>query len=124
MVNTKRGLFRKNCWEFKKCGREPGGAHSHELGVCPAATETRLDGVHHGKNGGRACWVVAGTMCRGEVRGKFAQTFETCLICDFHNKVKREEKGNYQFAIFLLNILRRRDHILLSGGKEQHQEAG
>jgi hypothetical protein len=122
-VYIKRGLFRKNCWEVKKCGREPGGIHSHELGICPAATETRLDGVHFGTNGGRACWVVAGTMCRGEVRGNFAQNSETCLICDFHNKVRREEKSNYQFAIFLLNILRRRDHILLSSRKECNQGA-
>ena len=27
-----------NCWEVKKCGREPGGAKVAELGVCPAST--------------------------------------------------------------------------------------
>jgi hypothetical protein len=25
-----------NCWEFKKCGMEKGGAKATELGVCPA----------------------------------------------------------------------------------------
>jgi len=25
-----------NCWEFKKCGRQPGGPKVAELGVCPA----------------------------------------------------------------------------------------
>lgn len=48
-----------NCWEFKKCGRESGGAHAYDFGVCPAATEKRLNGTHGGKNAGRACWVVA-----------------------------------------------------------------
>jgi len=24
-----------NCWEFKKCGREPGGEKASELGICP-----------------------------------------------------------------------------------------
>jgi len=35
-----------NCWEFKQCGREAGGAHVDEFGVCPATKEQRLDGVH------------------------------------------------------------------------------
>lgn len=120
MVRKMRGLLglRKNCWEFKKCGREPGGANSHELGICPAATETTLNGVHKGENGGRSCWVVAGTMCRGGVQGNYAQKYETCLICDFYNKVKSEEKGDYQFAVFLLNILRRKDDILLNSRKK------
>jgi hypothetical protein len=26
-----------NCWEVKKCGREPGGVKVKELGVCPAS---------------------------------------------------------------------------------------
>lgn len=25
-----------NCWEFKKCGREPGGLKARERGACPA----------------------------------------------------------------------------------------
>jgi len=25
-----------NCWEFKKCGREKGGAKAKELGLWPA----------------------------------------------------------------------------------------
>lgn len=38
------GKKKLNCWEFKKCGRELGGAHVHDLGVCPATEEKRLDG--------------------------------------------------------------------------------
>jgi hypothetical protein len=49
---------KSNCWEVIRCGREPGGANENNLGVCPVSTEARLDGVNHGKNGGRACWGV------------------------------------------------------------------
>jgi hypothetical protein len=48
--------MKMNCWQVKKCGREPGGGNEAQLGVCPAATETALQGVNGGKNGGRACW--------------------------------------------------------------------
>jgi hypothetical protein len=45
----------QNCWEFKKCGREPGSAKTAEFGICLAATETRTNGMNSGKNGGCAC---------------------------------------------------------------------
>jgi hypothetical protein len=64
-----------NCWEFKKCGRQPGGENIEKLGLCPATTEARLDGVHNGNNAGRACWVVSGTLCGGEVQGTYAKKF-------------------------------------------------
>ena len=62
-----------NCWEFKKCGREPGGAKAKELGVCPAYP-----------NNGKDCAYVAGTLCGGKVQGSFATKLSTCLNCDFH----------------------------------------
>jgi len=72
-----------NCWEFKKCGRQPGGSCERDLGLCPATVESRLDGVHEGKNAGRACWVVSGTLCKGEVLGTFAKKYKNCELCDF-----------------------------------------
>lgn len=94
-----------NCWEFKRCGRQPGGEYTRLLGVCPAATEERLDGVHGGKNAGRACWVIAGSMCEGEVQGTFAKKFGTCAKCNFYQKVKEEEKEKYQLPSKLLSDL-------------------
>ncbi len=82
-----------NCWEFKKCGREPGGKKAADLGVCPSATETALDGAHGGKNAGRACWVVAGSLCGGKIQGTYAQKLLNCWRCDFMNTVKREENA-------------------------------
>ena len=69
-----------NCWEYKNCGREPYGHNAKELGVCPAATESKLDGIHGGKNAGRTCWVVAGTLCRGVKQGTFAQKYSSCRM--------------------------------------------
>jgi hypothetical protein len=63
-----------NCWEFKKCGREKGGAKADELGVCSAYP-------HNGKN----CARIAGTLCYGKVQGIFATKLPTCLQCDFYN---------------------------------------
>ncbi len=94
-----------NCWEFKKCGREPNGTNVHNLGICIAATDDRLDGVHGGSNGGRACWVIAGTLCKGEVQGTFAQKFSNCEVCDFYNKVMKEEFPNFQYSAVLLRKL-------------------
>lgn len=96
----------KNCWEVRRCGREVGGVHVHDLGVCPASTARNLDGVHGGKNAGRSCWVVAGTLCGGEVQATFARKFATCQECDFYKQVQREESGSFKMSIVLLNQLR------------------
>jgi hypothetical protein len=98
-------MRRLNCWELKKCGREPGGQHQ-ELGVCPAAIEKRLDGVHQGANAGRACWVVAGTFCDQQVQGSFAKKYATCEKCDFYSAVEREEEHNFKLALYLLGKLK------------------
>jgi hypothetical protein len=97
--------MKENCWEFKKCGREPEGEKAAELGVCPAATEGRLDGVHEGKNAGRACWVVAGTLCKGEVQGIFAKKFDACEKCEFYVQVRENEFPKFVFSSVLLNKL-------------------
>lgn len=96
-----------NCWEFKNCGREPGGKKAAELGVCPTATCAELNESHGGKKGGRACWVIAGTMCGGQVQGSFAQKFKNCSVCDFYQAVKAEEKTGFQLSIVLLARLRK-----------------
>jgi hypothetical protein len=92
------GEMKINCWELKECGREPGGKVAVYLGVCPAATEERFNEVHGGKNAGRACWLVAGTLCGGKPQGTFAQKIETCEMCDFFLKVKSEEQDSFMSA--------------------------
>ena len=63
-----------NCWDFKKCGRIPGGPKAAELGVCSAFT----------MKAGDACWLIAGTFCGGKVQGSFAQKEGNCIVCDFY----------------------------------------
>jgi len=83
-----------NCWEFKQCGREPGGANTQALGVCPAALPSAYDGANRGLHGGRFCWAVAGTLCGGRVQGTFAKKFKTCLDCEFLKHVQ-EVRGRF-----------------------------
>lgn len=99
------GLTKLNCWEVKKCGREPGGEHVAELGICPAAVDRRLDGVHDGENGGRACWMIAGTFCQGQIQGLYAQKYRTCRECDFYQKVKVKEGEAFIPSTILLRRL-------------------
>lgn len=87
-------MAKLNCWEYKKCGRQPSGINVAELGVCPAAIEERVDGMNSGKNAGRLCWAIAGTLCFDKVKGTFANRLKTCLDCDFLKLVAREEKLN------------------------------
>ena len=83
-----------NCWEYEKCGREPGGTKIREHNVCPAATETSANGINGGKNGGRICWAIAGTLCNEKIKGTFAKEKFSCLNCDFFRLVNKEENFN------------------------------
>ena len=84
----------QNCWEVKNCGRQPGGVKTQELGVCKAALETRTEGVNHGKNAGRCCWAISGTLCGGQVQGSFAMKLHNCMSCNFYQQVSAEEGRN------------------------------
>ncbi len=90
--NKNSGIGKKNCWEHKNCGREPGGARVNELGVCPVPSHNALDGAHGGRNAGRACWVIAGSLCGGKIQGTYAQKLSNCWRCDFFNAVRKEEE--------------------------------
>lgn len=94
-----------NCWEFKECGRETNGINVNTLGVCPASTNLKLNGVHNGKNAGRCCWILVGTFCKGKVQGSFAQKYEDCRKCDFYQLVHDEEGSNIKSHFDLIQIL-------------------
>lgn len=69
-----------NCWEFKKCGREPGGRKEKEFGSCPAYPAD-----------GTACAEIRGTLCVSKVQGMRAVKMEDCTKCKFYNS--RHYKG-------------------------------
>jgi tRNA A-37 threonylcarbamoyl transferase component Bud32 len=80
-----------NCWEFKKCGRQPGGKKAETLGLCTAAVDESFSGINNGKNAGRICWAVAGTCCGGKVQGTFAEKRRSCVSCGFYKYVQKQE---------------------------------
>ncbi len=86
---------KQNCWEFKKCGREPEGAKVAELGVCPATIDTFTNGLNSGTNAGRLCWATAGTFCGGNAQGTHARKQANCRGCDFYKKVEEEESDQF-----------------------------
>lgn len=90
---------KNNCWEVKKCGREPGGIKVAELGECPASTHTEANGINNGKNGGRICWAITGTLCGGTVQGTYAQKQVSCMVCEHYSGVMKGE--GLQFKMFL-----------------------
>jgi len=46
-----------NCWEFKKCGREPGGEKADRLGICPAVNPNvaKVEGAADPRRQGCSC---------------------------------------------------------------------
>jgi len=116
-----------NCWEFKKCGREPWGAKISEYDVCPAATKASANGINGGKNGGRICWAIAGTLSNEEIKGRFAKEKFTCMSCDFSKLVNEEENINtyeiltsIQLNKFLANRKKAVSHSSESRKDEMH----
>lgn len=95
-----------NCWEFKKCGREPDGARAKELGTCPASQEARTNTLNSGKMGGRCCWAVSGTLCGGKVQGSYATKLGNCMQCDFFKLVQTEEGASLKSARDILERLK------------------
>lgn len=84
-------MTKLNCWEIKKCGKEPDGSNIHDTGVCPVCMDKSCNGINNGVNAGRICWAVAGTLCGGKVQGDFAQKSVSCMGCDVFKQIKQEE---------------------------------
>lgn len=80
-----------NCWEFMRCGHEPGGHNVDKYGLCPSVINQDVDGINGGTNGGRICWAAAGTFCVNRIEGSYAQKLKSCMHCDFYKLVLQEE---------------------------------
>ena len=103
-----------NCWEFMKCGREPGGNKADELGICPVGTETSANSLNGGINGGRICWVIARTCCKDKVKCYVTQQISSCYDCKFFIQVTAEEG--------LLNSCRTTGSFLINSGMYRKPE--
>lgn len=106
-------MNKKNCWEKKKCGRQPGGDNTGELGICPVTKNLAAHGINSGINGGRACWAIEGTLCGGEVQGTYSQKMGGCMKCEFYSQVRQEQGPDY---------LGSREIIKLLNGKHKSSE--
>lgn len=95
-------MKRINCWEHRACGREPKGYQSNELGICPATTEKRLNGVNRGINGGRACWALQNTT----PPNSFTEQLQKCLNCIFFQLVEFEEDRGFLVMGKILKLLK------------------
>ena len=91
--------MKKNCWEFMECEWQPEGPKIDEIGVCPAVVDSRFNGLHGGKNAGRVCWMIAGTLCGGKVQGDYAQKHKSCIECEFYRLVKKEEGLDFKMLV-------------------------
>jgi hypothetical protein len=99
--------MRLNCWEYKKCGREPGGRLAAAGGACPAATYEAADGYLGGRNGGRACAFVAGTFCEELLQGTYRDKSKDCWDCDFYRLLRRENGAAFSMPGFALHLVKR-----------------
>jgi len=55
------------CWNYNNCG------HGKDS-LCPAVDQ----------NAGKSCWLVAKTLCGGEVHGKHTERIKSCEGCGFY----------------------------------------
>ncbi len=88
-------MQKSNCWEFKQCGREPGGKNAIKYGVCVAALPGGHDGINGGKHAGRYCWAVVGTFCKCKIQGIFVDRSLGCHNCEFLTQVHEEEDKKF-----------------------------
>lgn len=59
-----------------------------------------------GKNGGRSCWVLEGTLCGGEIQGNFMQKLANCTPCEFYKQVQQQEGDAFVAPRDMLRRLR------------------
>lgn len=75
------------CWEKKKCDKKDCPAYMNSCG---------------------RCWIIAGTMCSGEVQGKFALKYKNCTECDVYKETVFANPVTeiYEHLIALIHSLR------------------
>lgn len=92
MIGSIENDRQENCWEFNGCGREPGGENVLRHGLCPVSVQGETDGIHHGKNGGRCCWVLRQTLYKGHMSCLCLHKEQECRECAFYNFIGEREE--------------------------------
>lgn len=93
------------CWEVKGCDKTE----------CPV----------FGKQNMR-CWLVAGTFCRGEVQGRFAQKLGNCAKCEVYLAAVENDPINQIGENFnsLMWVLREKEDMLTAANLELNNRYG
>jgi len=93
------------CWEVKNC----------QATECPS----------HGKEHIR-CWLVAGTYCRGEVQGRFAQKVGDCAKCEVYQEAVEHDPLNKIGENFnsLMWVLRENEDMLAEAHDQLQSQYG
>ena len=76
-----------NCWEYKKCGRQPGGDRAKEMGICPVTT-TANSRVCTEEQCGPGLLGGGGIALRREDPGSVCPETEQLLALRFHERRK------------------------------------
>jgi hypothetical protein len=87
-----------NCWEYKSCGRQPGGLLANEYGICPVARALDLDGTNDGQAGGRVCWRVHSRMANRKADNDLP-ILTPCQKCDFYRRVLHEQADSIRLPL-------------------------
>jgi len=104
-----------NCWEFKKCGREPGGRNVSQYGVCSIPLARDCDGINGGKNCGRACWLWRELACVKIMQKCSVQEIRECRECDFYLFVKKKRvPHDLPILKYSSDYLSKYDHEILN----------
>jgi len=87
------------CWETMKCRETNCPAYQNECG---------------------RCWLIAGTMCGGEVQGRFAEKYHSCTTCEVYLNVIGDDLvlRLREQVIALIHSLRQRQQELLEARSE------
>jgi len=102
---SRDNALKKNCWEYMGCGQRSGRKRSQGCTQCPVPEMTNYDGINGGKNGGRICWLITGTLCDEDVQLTFAHKFDTCRKCDFYWTVREEAGKNICLPIEIIETI-------------------
>ncbi len=72
---------KQNCWEFMNCQKEE---------KCIASTFSLTDGHGGGKNGGRICAYIFGTICCGKEQKSMQDKIDVCFNCPFYQEIRKD----------------------------------
>ena len=88
---------KQNCWEFMKCGREPGGERVKELGVCPVALDSSANGINSGKMQEGYAGLLQEHCVAERYREHLLKNDSAVCAVIFSKRLKRKKRGIFVY---------------------------